>query len=421
MVKRKVFVLLLAALLCVAPIFASGAKEGSDDDVVEISFIQWWEPELPEGSLRAIMDEFEAANPDIKVTLISGPNASIYDQIIAGTATGTLADVVGMDGKWAYDLTMAGGVIPLDDYLAESPYTEDISIITKVHDDSIMFPLVTFLYPLYCNMDLLNEAGYTEPPKNRTEFAEMAKAVTNPAENKYGWILPMPVQSSTGLRVEVMSLYWANGYSMLKDGKPNLTNQHMYDVLNYTKDLYDTAVSPGAFAKMEQDKNEEFANGNAAFAFSSLAALNMLLERNPDLNLVLTDVPAEDDYTGQRGIRYADWGVGISASSDHPDEAWRLIEYLISPEVNQKFASLAKGFPGNTTVVPDWVDDPNPIYQQAFDIFQRSTLVNEYLALPNSDEMGRRFATEIQKFFDGQCTAEEACQAAQDSWNEIWV
>ena len=39
----------------------------------EIEFIQWWEPEMPDGALRGIMDEFQAANPDIKVTLVSGP------------------------------------------------------------------------------------------------------------------------------------------------------------------------------------------------------------------------------------------------------------------------------------------------------------------------------------------------------------
>ena len=33
----------------------------------KIEFIQWWEPEMPAGALRAIMDDFEKANPDINV------------------------------------------------------------------------------------------------------------------------------------------------------------------------------------------------------------------------------------------------------------------------------------------------------------------------------------------------------------------
>ena len=29
----------------------------------DLEFIQWWEPELPAGALRGIMDEFEAGKP----------------------------------------------------------------------------------------------------------------------------------------------------------------------------------------------------------------------------------------------------------------------------------------------------------------------------------------------------------------------
>ena len=38
---------------------------GMAQDVV-LEFQQWWEPELPEGSFRAILDDFEAANPGIQ-------------------------------------------------------------------------------------------------------------------------------------------------------------------------------------------------------------------------------------------------------------------------------------------------------------------------------------------------------------------
>ena len=65
-----------------------------------IEFIQWWEPEMPAGALRGIMDDFEAANPDIKVTLVSGPYSATHDQIVVGAASGTLSDVVGLDGAW---------------------------------------------------------------------------------------------------------------------------------------------------------------------------------------------------------------------------------------------------------------------------------------------------------------------------------
>ena len=59
----------------------------------EIEFIQWWEPEMPAGALRGIMDEFEAANPDIKVTLVSGPYSATHDQIVIGAGGEPFANV----------------------------------------------------------------------------------------------------------------------------------------------------------------------------------------------------------------------------------------------------------------------------------------------------------------------------------------
>ncbi len=50
----------LAALaLCTTAAFAD----------TTIEFVQWWEPEMPAGALRGIMNDFEAANPSIKVKL----------------------------------------------------------------------------------------------------------------------------------------------------------------------------------------------------------------------------------------------------------------------------------------------------------------------------------------------------------------
>ncbi len=59
-----------------------------------------------------------------------------------------------------------------------------------------------------------------------------------------------------------MSWVWASGGSMMKDGKPDLTNDAVRSVAEYIKGLYDAGViAPGAFTMIEQDKVEEFVNG----------------------------------------------------------------------------------------------------------------------------------------------------------------
>jgi multiple sugar transport system substrate-binding protein len=156
-----------------------------------LEFIQWWEPELPAGAFRAIMDDFEAQYPDIKVTLVSGPYSSTRDQIVVGAASGTLSDVVGLDGAWVNDLAKQGAIADMDNLMAASDFdASEVAAIIKVDGKSYMVPVASFVYPVFMNLDLLEEAGVENMPTTRTEFVEAARKLTDPSKNQYGWVLP---------------------------------------------------------------------------------------------------------------------------------------------------------------------------------------------------------------------------------------
>jgi multiple sugar transport system substrate-binding protein len=382
-----------------------------------IEFIQWWEPEMPAGALRSIMDGFEAANPGIKVKLVSGPYSATHDQIVAGAASGTLSDVVGLDGAWVNGLAKQGAIAPMDSLMDDAKYDRSqIADIVKVDGKSLMFPLASFVYPVFVNLDMAKAAGVDKPPSTRAEFAEAAKKMTHPDKNQYGWVLPLSLQSPNGIQNDVMSWVWASGRSMLKDGKPNVDNPDVVNALTYIKSLQDAGViSPGTFAKKEQDKVEEFVNGRVGMMIDSLAHINLIRQRNPNLNFDITALPAVDGYTGKRGLPYASWGIGISENSEHKAEAWKLVEYLMSPEVNGKLVSIANAFPGNVNAKPDF-SKSDALFAKAFGIFQQGKLANEFVGLPVAEELMRDMDVEVQKMLDGQQTPEQAAAATQKQW-----
>lgn len=390
---------------------------GSAQAQTNLEFIQWWEPELPAGALRAIMDDFEAQNPDIKVTLISGPFATTRDQIVAGAATGTLSDVVGLDGAWVNDLAKQSAIAPMDELIAASGFdASEAAAIIKVDGKSYMFPVASFVYPVFVNLDLLKAAGIENMPQTRSEFLEAAKKLTDPAKNQYGWVLPLSLEAPNGIQNDVMSWLWASGKSMLKDGQPDLTNEAVIETLAFIKTLYDAGViSPGTFAKKEQDKVEEFVNGRVAMMISSLAHINLIRERNPNLNFGITAVPAVDGYQGKRGLPYASWGIGIAENSEHKEEAFKLVAYLLSPEVNSRLVSIANAFPGNVKAKPDFVAS-DELFATAFKIFQEGYLANEFVGLPVAEELMRQFDEEVQSMLQGNQTPAEAAEKAQTKW-----
>lgn len=383
----------------------------------EIEFIQWWEPEMPAGALRGIMDDFEKANPDIKVKLVSGPYSTTHDQIVLGAASGTLSDVVGLDGAWVNGLAKQGAIASLDPLMDAAGYDRSqIADIIKVNGQSVMFPLASFVYPVFVNLDLAKAGGVDKMPTNRTEFAEAAKKMTHADKNEFGWVLPLSLETPNGIQNDVMAWVWASGASMLKDGKPDLENETVVGTLEYIKSLNDAGViSPGIFAKKEQDKVEEFVNGRVGMMVDSLAHINLIRERNPKLNFGISAVPAVDGYTGKRGMPYASWGIGISEGSEHKEEAWKLVEYLMSPEVNSKLVTIANAFPGNVKAKPD-LTKSDPLFSEAFKIYQEGYLANEFVGLPVAEELMRQMDIEVQKLLEGQATAQEAATATQKQW-----
>lgn len=399
-----------------APQTQASGQQASGESVT-LEFAQWWEPELPKGDFRSLMDEFESENPGIKVNLLSAPYSSTKDQIVAGAASGQMSDVVGLDGAWVSDFVKQGAIANLSDLMKSTNY-DDSQLVSqvKLNGSAYMIPVVNFVYPVFINDDLLSAAGIKSAPTTRTEFASAAKAMTNAQKNIYGWILPLSPETPNGIQNDVMSWVWASGKSMLKDGKPDLQNGDVKSAAEYIKGMYDAGViAPGSFSMKEQDKVEEFTNGRVGMMIDSLAHINTIRESNANLKFSITALPAVDGYTGKRGMPYASWGIGISDNSQHKAEAWKLVEFLMSKDVNSKLSTEANAFPGNTGSVPDSVKS-DALFETAFKIYQSGYPANEFVGLPVSEDLMRSFDEQFQPYLQGKQSIDQTLKNAQDAW-----
>lgn len=416
--EKKSIRLMLCFLMMVSIFVGIGSvKLAFAEDTVTLEFSQWWEPELPQGAFRSLMDKFEEQNPGIKVELLSGPYSSTKEQIVAGAATGTMSDVVGLDGAWVNDFVKQGAITDLSKLMTDAGYDSSaLAAQIQINGATYMIPVVNFVYPLFVNDDILKSAGVESAPSTRSEFAAAAKAMTNPEANVYGWVLPLSLEVPNGIQNDVMSWVWASGKSMLKDGKPDVTNSDVKSAVEFIKSLYDAGViAPGAFTMKEQDKVEEFTNGRVGMMIDSLAHINIIRERNPELKFSLAAVPAEDGYEGKRGLPYASWGIGIAENSQHKAEAWKLVEFLMSEEVNSELSTIANAFPGNVNSVPDFVKT-DEIFGSAFEIYQKGYPANEFVGLPVAEDLMRAFDEQFQMMLEGDQTVDEMLQKVQEAW-----
>jgi len=107
----------------------------------------------------------------------------------------------------------------------------------------------------------------------------------------------------------------------------------------------------------------------------------------------------------------------VSAKSKHPTESWKLVQFLMDKNANSTLATLANGFPGNTTAVPDFTG-ADPHFKQAFDIYTQSKPVNEFTGLPSANQLMTDFLNEFQKTTTGKSDVETMLSQTQKKWEQ---
>ncbi|WP_319563050.1 sugar ABC transporter substrate-binding protein [Marispirochaeta sp.] len=414
--KKSVFASLLFLLVFLF-VYAEGGQEKAKDQEIVLEFMQWWEPEMAPGAMEKICSQYEASHPGITIKRISKPYAEVQSQVTIGAASGTLSDVLGCDPTWIYNLVKQNAVRPLDEFIDGDNYDESqLASVSSLNGKKYLINVENFVYPMFYNTDMFEEAGITSFPETHSEFVEACRKLTNPSKNQYGWDLSLSLQNPTGIQNDIMAMVWASGDS----GVPEPNNEGVKTVFELVNSLYnENLIAPGIMTAQEQDKVEHFVNGRTAMMIDSLAHINMIKSRNPDLNFDIDMVPAKDGYEGEHIMDFASWGITISSSSEHPQEAWEFIKYLMSPSVNSFIADSVNAFPGNIKGSPKWVND-DPMNVKAFTMYKENGVRNEFQGAPEANNLMRLMSEQMQAMLNGKQSADEALEATSAAWVEVY-
>ncbi|MCU1526426.1 MAG: sugar transporter substrate-binding protein [Frondihabitans sp.] len=376
---------------------------------------------MPAGALQKIVNGFEKEHPNITVKLISSPFASLQTQTFSEAAAGTLPDIVGLDGSWVNPLYKQGALLNLTKAMKSAKFnSSELASQVGYSGSTYMIPVVNFVYPLFTNDTILAEAGISTPPTTWSEFEADAQKITQKTSAK-GWIVPLGTTNPNGAQNDILSWAWASGGSMLKNGEPDLTNNtKIAGAVDLVKGLVKgNDVVPGANSLQETDKIENFVNGRVGMMIDSMAHITTITKANPKFKFTVSAQPAEDSYTGTRGLVTASWGIGVSAKSAHPTQDWQFVQYLLSKQTNSQLSTLADGFPGNKQSTPDFTGT-DPHFKQAFAIYQKSKPTNEFTGLPSANQLMTDFDTEFQNMLSNGESTSTMLANVQKQWKSLF-
>ena len=349
--KKKLFLILLGCLLFVnlTPIFSNGASEEKEDGVTEIVYWQYFY-ETKKNLMDELIADFEAANPDIKVTQQTFPYADYNTKVAASVPSGKGPNVINLYYGWLPTYVKAGYLQPLTGsaFAPSKVESEFFPLVKAAKFDGSYYALPTAVrsLALFYNKDLLVEAGYSEPPKTWDEAIEMGKAMTKFDDNgnftQIGLGVNLDNQFHHVIR-EVLNRQM--GTTPYSDDSKTVTynNQAGYDAMQMVVDL-EQVEKTGRQGFMEDDRTA-FKAGTCAMFVSGSFALGTL-DKVEDLNYGTAELPT---MNGIESNFASFWSNGITSFTEGKEleASEKFLAFLTSPEVMQRWLAAIGELPAN--------------------------------------------------------------------------
>ena len=354
------------------------------------------------------MDEFEAGEPRTsRSSWSAAPTPRPSEQIVAGAASGTLADVVGLDGAWVNDLAKQGAIADLSTLMKDAAGYDDSQLAdarSRSTGQTYMIPVRQLRLPaVHQPRPAAKAAGvdqHADDPhrvRRRGQEDDRRRRATRTAGScRCRWRRP------NGIQNDVMSWVWASGGSMLKDGKPDVTNEAVVERARLHQVSSTTTASsrPAPSTMKEQDKVEEFTNGRVGMMIDSLAHINLIRETQPGPELRHHGDPGRGRL--HRQARHALRLVGHRRRGEQRAQGGGLEARLVPDEQGRQRQARrrANAFPGNVNAVPGLRQVRRAVQGRRSTSGTPATPANEFVGLPVAEELMR----ELDERAAGACS-----------------
>jgi multiple sugar transport system substrate-binding protein len=341
--RRTLLVLSAAAMLVAA--CTPGTSAGRDRDIAPAGqeakgTIEFWHffTDREAKAIDTAIAAFEKSHPDIHVKVTSGQDdAKMLQAISSGK---------GPDVGLSYSTDIVGKFCSGGAWRDLAPYIERDGVdleqfpqtvrdYTSYHDRRCAMPFLADTYGLYYNRTLLQQAGFSTPPKNMTELADMAKKLTRRGQDgsiQVAGFLPLlnfyehtpqhtaPMWDAKWLTADEKSAIGTdpNWQAMLKWHK-DLVDWYGYDKLQqFTAGLGD-----------EWSADNAFQQGKLAMAIDGEYRVAFVEEQTPNLDFGTAPLPVADNQADRYGAGFVTGNImGVSANSKNPEASWALVKYL---------------------------------------------------------------------------------------------
>jgi multiple sugar transport system substrate-binding protein len=361
-------------------------------------------------------------------------------ELLNAFANQTAPDIFMIHNSWLPKYQDKVAAIPAgEQYMTYRQYEEAFPDVvatdfTRNRAEIYAAPLYLDTLALYYNRDLLNAAGYVQPPASWEAFQEVVQRLTLVDANgnlvRPGAALGTArnVNRSTDI-FSLLLLQTFGGIDVQPIDPAMRTAQLTYsrregaevfspgqDALRFYTDFANPVLKEYTWNRNQSYSIDAFVAGQVAMMFNYSHHIETIRARAPELNFNVARAPQPQGMLDQqKAIDYPSYfGLAVSrfGTRQEQEAAWEFLMHLSKPQTQQQYSQLTKRPPAHRQALATLLEHPD------YRVFAQQALTAKSWYQPNSTLMETYFADMIESVIDG-VSVREALDRAQGQVNVL--
>jgi multiple sugar transport system substrate-binding protein len=298
--------------------------------------------------LKSQLAEFEKANPDITVEVVSLPWGQAFEKFLSMVQAGETPDIVEMPERWVGLYANNGQLEDLGPYMKDWPEFATLGERAKqfgstVSNTQYMIPYGYYLNAMFWNKKIFAEAGLSGPPQTMEEFAADAKKISELGNGKYGYCLRGGAGAFGSIQQFLNNMDGKPGY-FNEDGTSTFNEEGSVKGLQMMQDIYMKGWAPkDAVSWGFNEIVTGFYTGTCAMLNQDPDALIGIAEKMNADDFAVAPWPVGPNGKAYPALGYAGWAM--LSDSAAKKEAWKVMSFLLENKQNLGWAKTVGVLP----------------------------------------------------------------------------
>lgn len=348
--------------------FTAGATMALGAGAAQAVEIEYWQYffEARVNAVDKLIENFEAANPDITVVQTTFPYADYRTKVAAAIPAGQGPDVVQLFYGWLNDYVEAGLIQPLptDKFPPAEIEADFFPMVQAMKRDGAYMALPTAVrsLALFYNTKLFEEAGIDGPPATLDELVEIAKKLTK--RDASGNITQVGI--TTGMNAQ--DHHWWREVLVRQFGGSPYTDD--YRTVTYADEAGVAAFQWYADLQLKHGVTQAGFMDQPQAAFKAgLAGMHIdgsfrigALDKTRGLKWAVTELPAGPDGSHSDYSSYWVNGITSKTEGEKYDAALKFMAYMTSDEAMQIWLDTVGELPAKPSAGLTDENKANPVF-----------------------------------------------------------